>query len=209
VYGELLISPESAIRHTHAPSRRTFLLGLAAVAGLAATKAPALVEAATPTVSAADMASHQRYMQLAIAQAKLNPGRPFGSVIVDDRTDGVVGKGVVGMSVNPMYHSEVVAMNDYIGHRGNQGWANLTMYGTGEPYPMCMSAMIGAGLPSVVYASEMSFVRQYVDLIYIRAKDVIAAAHPLYKSKLLLGGVLSEITDKMFAGRAKALVAPK
>lgn len=70
---------------------------------------------------------------------------------------------------------------------------------------MCMSAMIWAGLPSVVYASETPFVRKYVNNIDIRAKDVIAAAQPLYKSKLLLGGVLSEITDKMFEDREKAL----
>lgn len=47
--------------------------------------------------------------------------------------------------------------------------------------------------------------RKYVNNIDIRAKDVIAAAQPLYKSKLLLGGVLSEITDKMFEDREKAL----
>lgn len=51
------------------------------------------------------------------------------------------------------------------------------------------------------YCYSRCFVRQYVDLIYISAKNVIAAAHPLYKSKLLLGGVLSEVTDKMFAQR--------
>ena len=83
------------------------------------------------------------------------------------------------------------------------------MYGTGEPCPMCMSAMIWAGLPRVVYGSEMSFVRKYVNLINVRAKDVIAAAHPLCKSELLLGGVLSPITDKMLADRAKAPSAAK
>ena len=100
-------------------------------------------------------------------------------------------------------------MNDYIARHGNQGWSNLTMYGTGESCPMCMSAMIWAGLPSCVYGSEMPFVRKYVNLINIRAKDVIAAAHPLYTSKLLLGGVLAPITDAMFVDRAKALAAPK
>jgi tRNA(Arg) A34 adenosine deaminase TadA len=193
----------------HRHSRRTFVAGLAATVGFIATQAPGRAEAATKSASPADMARHERYMQLAIAQAKRNPGRPFGSVIVDDRSGDVVGEGVVNMSANPMYHSEVVAMNDYIAKHGNQGWANLTMYGTGEACPMCMSAMIWAGLPSVVYGSEMPFVRKYVNLINVRAKDVIAAAHPLYANKLLLGGVLSPITDAMFVERAKALAAPK
>ena len=173
---------------------------------MALAAAPALVEAAPSSdLSTVDMAKHERYMRLAIDIAKRNPKRPFGSVIVDSRTGGVVGRGVVEMSLNPTFHSEIVAMNDYIAHHGNRDWQHLTMYGTGEACPMCMSAMIWAGLPSVVYASEMPFVAKYVNLINLRAKEVIAAAHPLYTSKLLLGGVLASITDPMFANRAKAL----
>ena len=186
----------------HEHSRRTFFVGLVAVAAAA----PALVEAATSSKpSSTDLAKHEHYMRLAIEIAQRNPKRPFGSVIVDDRTGEIVGRGVVAMNINPMYHSEVVAMNDYVTHHGNRDWGKLTMYGTGEACPMCMSAMVWAGLPSVVYASEMPFVAKYVNLIHIRAKDVIAAAHPLYTNKLLLGGVLSSITDPMFANRAKAL----
>lgn len=195
---------------SHRHSRRDFVAGMTAAASLLATHAPSAASATPVTKpSAADMARHEKYMQLAIAQAKRNPGRPFGSVIVDDRTGEVVGEGVVNMGANPMYHSEVVAMNDYIAKHGNQGWEHLTMYGTGEACPMCMSAMIWAGLPSVVYGSQMSFVRKYVNLIYVRAKDVIAAAHPLYKNKLLLGGVLSTATDQMFIDRAKAMAGQK
>jgi len=194
------------VNHSH--SRRVLVSGLVVAAALITTSARTAV-AVTPKVSADEMARHERYMRLAIAQAKRNPGRPFGSVIVDNRSGDVVGEGVVNMGANPMYHSEVVAMNDYIARHGNQDWANLTMYGTGEACPMCMSAMIWAGLPNVVYGSEMSFVHKYVNLIYVRAKDVIAAAHPLYKNKLLLGGVLSRETDQMFIDRAKAQTAPK
>jgi tRNA(Arg) A34 adenosine deaminase TadA len=195
---------------SHRHSRRAFVAGVTATASLLAAHAPLASSTTTAAkASAADRARHEKYMQLAIAQAKRNPGRPFGSVIVDDRTGEVVGEGVVNMGANPMYHSEVVAMNDYIAKHGNKDWEHLTMYGTGEACPMCMSAMIWAGLPSVVYGSQMSFVRNYVNLIYVRAKDVIGAAHPLYKNKLLLGGVLSSQTDQMFIDRAKAQAAEK
>ena len=60
-----------------------------------------------------------------------------------------------------------------------------------------------------MYGSEMPFVRKSVNLINVRAKDVIAAAHPLYTNKRLLGGILSPITDAMFVDRPKALAAPK
>ncbi len=191
------------MRHAH--RRREFVAGLTVAAELAATATPARAAPDSPVVAPADMERHERNMRLAIAQANLNPGRPFGSVIVDDRSGQMSGAGVVNMAVNPMFHSEVVAMNDYIARHGNKDWEHQTMHGTGEPCPMCMSAMIWAGLPSVVYASETPFMRKYVNNIDIRAKNVIAAAQPLYKSKLLLGGVLSEITDKMFEDREKAL----
>ena len=194
------------MNHTH--RRREFVAGLTAAAvGVGVIEMPALAAPDRADVSPAEMERHKRNMQLAIEQAKLNPGRPFGSVIVDNRTNQVSGKGIVNMAANPMYHSEVQAMNDYIAKNGNKDWEHQTMYGTGEPCPMCMSAMIWAGLPSIVYASETPFVAKYVVNINLRAKDVIAAAPGLYKSKLLLGGVLSEVTDKMFEDREKALKA--
>lgn len=183
--------------------RRVAIAGSVAAAGMTALKKPARAQSATPAVSPAEMARHEKYMRLAIAQANLNPDRPFGSVIVDERSGSVVGEGVVNMAANPMFHSEVVAMNDYIAHHGNKDWEHLTMYGTGEACPMCMSAMVWAGIPRMVYASDTPFVSKYVANINIRAKDVIAAAHPLYTNKLLLGGVLSDVTDKMFVDRAK------
>ena len=183
--------------------RRVVVAGSAAAA-LVASKTQASAQTAAPAVTPAEMARHEKYMRLAIAQANRNPGRPFGSVIVDERTGQVVGEGVVNMAANPMFHSEVVAMNDYIARHGNQGWENLTMYGTGEACPMCMSAMVWAGIPRMVYGSNTPYVRKYVANINIRAADIVAAAQPLYINKLLLGGVLADVTDKMFAERETA-----
>ena len=126
----------------------------------------------------AELAEHEKYMRLAIAQANRNPGRPFGSVLVDDRTGEVVAEGVVNLAASPMFHSEVMAMNDYIAKHGNKGWENLTMYGTGEACPMCMSAMVWAGIPRMVYGSDTPFVRQYVADINIRAQAVADAGQP-------------------------------
>lgn len=171
---------------------------IGAAVGLAASKKPAQAQTAKTSVTPAEMARHEKYMRLAIAQANRNPGRPFGSVLVDERSGNVVGEGVVDLKANPMFHSEVVAMNDFIAKFGNYGWDNLTMYGTGEACPMCMCAMVWAGIPRMVYGSNTPYVRKYIRDINIRAQDVVAASHPLYTNKLLLGGVLSDITDKLF-----------
>jgi tRNA(adenine34) deaminase len=185
--------------------RRVVVAGSAAVAGLAALKSPAQAQTQTkPTgVTPAELAKHEKFMRLAIAQANRNPGRPFGSVLVDDRTGEVVGEGVVNLAASPMFHSEVMAMNDYIAKHGNKGWENLTMYGTGEACPMCMSAMVWAGIPRMVYGSDTPFVRQYVADINIRAQAVADAGSQIYTNKLMLGGVLSTETDKLFEARGK------
>ena len=140
--------------------------------GLAALKTEAQTQTKPTGVTPPELAKHEKYMRLAIAQAYRNPGRPFGSVLVDDRTGEVVAEGVVNPAASPMFHSEVMAMNDYVAMHGNKGWENLTMYGTGEACPMCMSAMVWAGIPRMVYGSDTPFVCQYVADIDIRAQAV-------------------------------------
>jgi tRNA(Arg) A34 adenosine deaminase TadA len=187
--------------------RRVIVTGAAAVAGLAALQPGKHAHAQTQTkpagVSPAELAKHEKNMRLAIAQANRNPGRPFGSVLVDDRTGQVVGEGVANLAASPMLHSEVMAMNDYLAKNGNKGWENLTMYGTGEACPMCASAMVWAGIPSMVYGSDTPFVRQYIADINIRAQAVVDAGKAIYTSKLLLGGVLAAETDKLFEAKGK------
>lgn len=185
--------------------RRVFVAGVAAVTGLAVSRTPARAQTQTkPTgVSPAELAKHEKFMRLAIAQANRNPGRPFGSVLVDERTGEVVGEGVVDLSASPMFHSEVTAMNAYIARNGNKDWEHLTMYGTGEACPMCMSAMVWAGIPRMVYGSDTPFVRQYIADINIRAEHVADAGKAIYTNKLMLGGVLSHETDKLFEAKGK------
>ena len=185
--------------------RRVVVVASAAAAGLAAlnTEAKAQTQTKPAGVTPAELAKHEKFMRLAIAQANKNPGRPFGSVLVDDRTGQVVGEGVANLAASPMLHSEVMAMNDYLAKNGNKGWENLTMYGTGEACPMCASAMVWAGIPRMVYGSDTPFVRQYIADINIRAQAVADAGKAIYTSKLLLGGVLASETDKLFEAKGK------
>lgn len=188
--------------------RRVVVAGAAAAAGLAALNPGKHVHAQTQTkptgVSPAELAKHEKFMRLAIAQANKNPGRPFGSVLVDERSGQVVGEGVANLTASPIFHSEIQAMNEYIAKNGNKGWENLTMYGTGEACPMCTSAMIWAGIPRMVYGSDTPFVGEYVLDIHIRGQAIVDASKDIYTSKLLLGGVLANETDKLFMAKGKA-----
>jgi tRNA(Arg) A34 adenosine deaminase TadA len=138
-------------------------------------------------------------MRLAIEQARKNPEWPFGAVIVDTRSGRVLGSGVNTGDDNPMFHGEVVAMNDYVRRNGNQGWADATLYTTGEPCSMCMSAMAWANLRRVVWASSIDEIRRTdIDQIDLTARQVAAAARSLYTPELLLGGVLADRTNALF-----------
>ncbi|MER6158195.1 nucleoside deaminase [Streptomyces sp. NPDC001868] len=142
---------------------------------------------------------HERFMWLAVEQARRNPEWPFGAVIVHSRTGEVLGSGVNTGADSPLLHGEVVAMNDYVDRHGNQGWAETTLYTTGEPCSMCMSAMAWANLRRVVWASSIDEIRR-TDIIQIAlsAREVAAAARSFYTPELLLGGVLADHTNRLF-----------
>ncbi|MDT0569124.1 nucleoside deaminase [Streptomyces sp. DSM 3412] len=174
----------------------------AVVAGAAAPvmlPPPLLQESHARPVDPIARGEHERFMELAIEQARRNPEWPFGAVIVDSRTGEVLGSGVNEGAESPLLHGEVVAMNDYVRRQGNQGWSGTTLYTTGEPCSMCMSALAWADVRRVVWASSIDAIRRTgVIQIALSARQVAAAARSFYTPELLLGGVLSCRTDRLF-----------
>ncbi|MFO1163229.1 MAG: nucleoside deaminase [Reyranellaceae bacterium] len=177
-------------------SRRAFLLSAGALVCLPGAR-PA--RAALPPIS---MAQHETAMRIAIEQARRDPAYPFGAVIVRPDSGEIVARGVNDSSANPILHGEIACMNDYVRLHGNSGWSQCVLYTTGEPCSMCMSALVWAGIGGTVFASTIDAIRRSgIDQINLGAQAVIDAA-PFYKG-LLLGGVLSAETDKMFAERKR------
>jgi tRNA(Arg) A34 adenosine deaminase TadA len=148
------------------------------------------------------LAAHEHAMSLAIEEGKKNPAFPFGAVITDARTGDVLARGVNNSRSNPSFHGEIVCLNDYVSRHGNKGWGDTILYTTGEPCPMCMSALIWAGVGGVVFASSIeTLVHAGMNQIEISSKTV-AAASPFYKGEIL-GGILETQTDALFMGRPK------
>jgi len=182
-------------------SRRTFasLMGAAAnVGGAAASSAsaPAL------NLDALPLAAHETAMRLAIAAAKANPFYPFGAVIIGavDRT--VLAQGVNNTKTNPARHGEIVAINDYVARHGNQGWADGILYTTGEPCPMCMGAIVWAGIGGIVYGSSITTLTEAgIAQIMIGASAVRDAA-PFCRGRII-GGILRAETDTLFRNRQR------
>ena len=141
-------------------------------------------------------------MRLAIAAARGNPAYPFGAVIVRAMDRQVLASGVNKTADNPTFHGEIVAINDYVARHGNSGWREVILYTTGEPCPMCMGAVIWAGLGGVVWGTSIEKLREAgINQIIIPATTVIGAS-PFYNGEIL-GGVLKAETDALFVNRRR------
>ena len=177
-------------------SKRAFLTSAGALICVAVSRpAPAQV----PPIS---MARHEQFMRFAIDEARRNPVYPFGAVMVRPGVGEVVARGVNDSAANPILHGEIACMNDYVKRNGNQGWAPLVLYTTGEPCSMCMSALVWAGIGGVVFGTSIEGIRRAgIDQINIPAQTIVDAS-PFYKGSLL-GGVLQGETDRLFLERKK------
>jgi tRNA(adenine34) deaminase len=160
------------------------------------------LSAAAPSVE--DQKAHERFMRLAIKLSNGNPSYPFGAAIVDHTTGEVLGQGANRSFENPMFHGEVVAINDYVTRHGDATWERATLYSTGEPCAMCCGALAWAGIPRVVWASSVATIRASgIPQIDISAVEAAARAYEVYKPELYLGGVLADEMDKRFATRVR------
>jgi tRNA(Arg) A34 adenosine deaminase TadA len=174
-------------------------MGAAESAGGAAANS---ASAPTLDLDAIPLAAHEAATRLAIAAAKANPFYPFGAVIIGAADRAVLAQGVNNSKTNPVLHGEIVAINDYVARHGNQGWADGTLYTTGEPCPMCMSALVWAGIGGVVYGSSITTLAEAgIGQIMIGA-SAVRDAPPFYRGPIL-GGILRAETDALFRNRQR------
>jgi tRNA(adenine34) deaminase len=183
-------------------SRREFGSSVAAIACGSSLPAAA-ASSHPPDLAAMPPSAHAAAMRLAIAEARGNPVFPFGAVIVRAADRRVMATGVNKGSANPTFHGEIVAIDDYAVRQGNRGWNEAILYTTGEPCPMCMSAIVWAGMGGVVWGTSIEQLCRFgIDQIRIPATAIIAAA-PFYRG-LILGHVLAAETDALFRNRRRS-----
>ncbi|WP_411954195.1 nucleoside deaminase [Alkalibacillus sp. S2W] len=97
------------------------------------------------------------FMQHAIKLASNNVkegGQPFGAVLVQDGE-------IIAEGVNQLHnrydvsgHAEMVAIRQAQKLLQTNDLSNVTMYASGEPCPMCYSAMAYAGIQETYYAQS-------------------------------------------------------
>ncbi len=107
------------------------------------------------------MTNHEKYMQIALFQAKeaLDQGEfPVGAVFV--HKDKVIASGSrehsreQKESVNEIDHAEIIALRNFLALETGIPLNELLVYSTMEPCLMCYSTMILNGIRNIVYAYE-------------------------------------------------------
>lgn len=81
-------------------------------------------------------------------------GGPFGALVFKDGK--IVGEGVNRVLGNhdPTAHAEVEAIRDACRRLGTHDLSGCTIYATGFPCPMCMSAIIWANIREVYFSAD-------------------------------------------------------
>lgn len=149
------------------------------------------------------MLDDEHYMRRAIELTAHCPTLPFAAVVVDRRTGEVLAEGWNRAEENPLLHAEVVALTALAARRPRPDGRDLVLYATAEPCPMCLGAVLWAGVGRVVFGTGIRLLLdtgwQQIDL---SAAEV--AARAVGMSCEVVGGVLTSECDELFltVGRA-------
>ncbi|MGJ0505069.1 MAG: nucleoside deaminase [Methylocystis sp.] len=136
------------------------------------------------------------FMRLAIAEAAKGDF-PFGAVIVRDGKVVSTGRNLGVSDNDPTAHGEMVAIRRFAADRPAKELKGATLYTSGEPCPMCMSAIVWCGIGRVVYAASIEQLEKRIGQIMITSKAVAQAAP--FATVEITGGVLAPEALALFA----------
>jgi tRNA(adenine34) deaminase len=99
----------------------------------------------------------ERFLRMAIAEgerAARDGNTPYGAVLVaPDGTVAATGRNQTAERHDPSSHAELNAVRDVCREQGTLLLPGYRMFASGQPCPMCMTAMIRVGLAEVWYAA--------------------------------------------------------
>ena len=148
---------------------------------------------------------HERFMRAAIEEGRRNAAWPFGAVIVDAESGEILARGFNQSHRNITFHGEIVAFNTYVEAFGHENLPARILYTTAEPCPMCMGALIWAGIGGVVFGTSIARLQECgIRQITISSEQLCAEAS--FYDGFVMGGILSDETDRLF--RDRPLSAP-
>jgi guanine deaminase len=138
----------------------------------------------------------QRFMRMAIAEAAKGDF-PFGAVIVRDGQVVSTGRNLGKTTNDPTAHGEMIAIRRFVATHPLAELEGTTLYTSGEPCPMCMSAIVWCGINRVVYAASIEELSKKLGQIMLSSKAVANAAP--FANISITGGVLAEEALALFS----------
>jgi tRNA(adenine34) deaminase len=110
------------------------------------------------------MIGHEQWMAMAIEEARLGAAggeQPFGSVIVRDRAVICRTRSLKVSTSDTTAHSELLAVRTATQKLNQRVLDGCVFYATCEPCPMCLGAILNAGINHLVIGARKSQVRQF------------------------------------------------
>lgn len=137
-------------------------------------------------------------MRRAIALSTNTSELPFGAVIVHRESGDSVAEGWNRSMINPIWHGEIDALNALFRAGHQIAGSELVLYTTAEPCPMCMSAILWSGIPTVVFGTSIRFLQEHgwrqIDLL----SEELVSRSPAWKCTII-SGVLEDECNALFA----------
>lgn len=103
------------------------------------------------------MSNHEHFLAEAVRLAAANRtrgGRPFGAVLAIDGEAVATGVNDIEHSHDPTTHAEMEALRAATRRIGRPSVAGAIVYASGHPCPMCLAALVMAGVEAVYYAFD-------------------------------------------------------
>ncbi|GGK07816.1 tRNA-specific adenosine deaminase [Lentibacillus kapialis] len=94
----------------------------------------------------------ERAVELAVENVR-NGGEPFGAVLVKNNKQVAEGVNELHKRFDITAHAEIQAMRRAQKMMHSHELKGYTMYASGEPCPMCLTAMYYAGLDTIYYCN--------------------------------------------------------
>ncbi|KAK5707969.1 hypothetical protein LTR97_000508 [Elasticomyces elasticus] len=192
----------------------------AALSLLAVVCMASFEQQASDVQTAARTPDREHWMQQAI-QALYDlkspcPFEAFGTVIVNHtaKEDDLICIGANAISSgNPTLHGEIAAINNCTAVLTDptgryrlssaetlEAYKSLTLYTTAEPCPMCAAAVRWTGFRECVFGTSISTLGKYGwTQIDFTSQELFEHTTGLKTKTNLVGGVLGEETDRLFA----------
>lgn len=106
-----------------------------------------------PKTSMSDLFYMEKAYEQALEAYESNE-TPIGCVIVHD--DKIISSGynLRNTKKNPLYHAELIAINEAAGYFNDWRLEGAVIYVTVEPCPMCTGAIIQSRIKRLVYGTE-------------------------------------------------------